>query len=330
MKETLYIFSDGEIKRKDNTLCFESKDKRKYIPVEHISSMMIFGEITLNKELLEFLSKNEIILNFFNYYSYYVSTYYPREHYNSGYIILKQAEFYLDEKKRLDLAISFVCGAISNMLKVLKYYDNRGCDLKVCIEEIENLYGKACLQKGIEELMAIEGNTREKYYKSFSEIIKNESYSFLKRTKRPPKTKIDALISFGNSLLYTTVLCEIYKTHLDPRIGFLHSTNFRRFTLNLDVSEVFKPIIVDRVLFSLLNKQMLKENHFMDELNGVYLNDKGRELFIREFEDKLKSTIKHSKLNKNVSYRRLIRMELYKIEKHLMGEENYKPFIARW
>ena len=100
-----------------------------------------------------------------------------------------------------------------------------------------------------------------------------------KRTRRPPKSKINTVISFGNGLLYTVVLSEIYKTHLDPRIGFLHATNFRRFTLNLDVAEIFKPIIVDRTIFYLLNKQMLKKQHFMKELNQVYLNKKGRELF---------------------------------------------------
>ena len=250
--------------------------------------------------------------------------------FNSGYLILKQAEFYLDKKKRFNLAKKFVEGAVINMLKVLRYYNTRGCNLESSILGIENLQEKISIQRGIEELMAIEGNIREKYYEAFNDIIKNENYYFLKRTKRPPRTKLDALISFGNSMFYTVALCEIYKTHLDPRVGFLHSTNFRRFTLNLDVSEVFKPIIVDRVLFSLLNKQMLKENHFMEELNKVYLNDKGKELFIREFEDKLKSTIKHSKLKKNVSYRRLVRMELYKIEKHLIGEEHYEPFVARW
>jgi len=179
-------------------------------------------------------------------------------------------------------------------------------------------------------LMAIEGNIRDRYYAAFNEIIKDDDFSFDKRTRRPPRTKLNALISFGNSLLYVAVLSEIYKTHLDPRIGFLHTTNFRRFTLNLDVAEIFKPIIVDRAIFAMLNKQMLRENHFMKELEKVYLNEKGREIFVREFEDKLKATIKHERLKRNVSYRRLIRMELYKLEKHLMGESEYKPFVARW
>ena len=330
MKETIYVFSNGELKRQANTLYFEGEKGRKYIPVENVSGLMIFGEVTINKKLMEFISRNEILLHFFNYYGYYVGTYYPREHYNSGYMILKQAEHYIDEERRLRLAIKFVEGASANMLRVLKYYNARDSELEAIIKEIEGLQAKIAMQKGVEELMAIEGNIRDRYYAAFNEIIKGDDFSFDKRTRRPPRTKLNALISFGNSLLYVAVLSEIYKTHLDPRIGFLHTTNFRRFTLNLDVAEVFKQIIVDRAIFAMVNKQMLRENHFMKELEKVYLNEKGREIFVREFEDKLKATIKHERLKRNVSYRRLMRMELYKLEKHLMGESEYKPFVARW
>lgn len=300
------------------------------MPVENVAEFMIFGEVTINKKLLEFLTQQEIILHFFNYYGYYVGTYYPREHYNSGYMILKQAEYYMDEVKRMVLARKFIEGGIANMVKILRYYQNRGSSLESHINSIINLQTAIHVQENIEQLMAIEGNVRDCYYDAFNEITKSAEFVFEKRTKRPPKNKINALISFGNGLLYTVALGEIYKTHLDPRIGFLHATNFRRFTLNLDVTEVFKPVIVDRTIFYLLNKQMIGKKHFLKELNRVYLNEKGRTIFVEEFERKLKSTIKHHKLKRNVSHRRLIRMELYKIEKHLMGEQEYMPFIARW
>lgn len=330
MKKTIYIFSNGELKRQQNTLYFEGDKGKKYLPVENVSEFMIFGEVSINKKLLEFLTQQKIILHFFNYYGYYVGTYYPREYYNSGYMILKQAEHYINREKRITLAKKFVEGGVTNMLRILKYYNNRGISLQDYILSISSLQNSISSQVDIEKLMAIEGNIRDYYYDSFNKIIKNEEFAFKKRTKRPPKSKINALISFGNSLLYTVVLSEIYKTHLDPRIGFLHATNFRRFTLNLDVAEVFKPVIVDRTMFYLLNKQILNEQHFMKELNHVYLNEKGRALFVEGFENKLKATIKHDKLRRNVSYRRLIRMELYKIEKHLMGEKEYEPFNARW
>jgi len=330
MKKTIYIFSDGELKRKDNTLYFETKEGKKYIPVENTREIYIFGEVSLNKRLLEFLTETKIILHFFNYYGYYVGSYYPREHLNSGYMILKQAEHYLDQKKRMNLARKFVRGAIENILKVLSYYENRGKALSETINKIRELSLGLDKCSQVDELMAIEGNVRDRYYQAFDVILDNKHFVFEGRTKRPPKNRLNALISFANSLVYTICLSEIYQTHLDPRIGFLHSTNFRRFTLNLDVAEIFKPILADRVIFSLVNKGIIKPQHFEKKLDGIVLNDKGKQIVIQEMEEKLKSTIKHKKLGRHVSYRQLIRLELYKIEKHLMGETEYQPFVSSW
>ncbi len=330
MKKPIYLFSDGELKRKDKTIYFEKDNEKKFIPIEVTSEIYVFGEVSFNKKLLEFMTQNEVVMHFFNHYGYYIGTFYPREHLNSGYVILKQVEYYLNNEKRLNLAKKIVNGAIENIKKVLNYYNLRGKNLNPYITQIINLQNKIDEQNDIEQLMAIEGNIRENYYNSFDEIIKNENFEFEIRSKRPPKNNLNALISFGNSLLYTVCLSEIYKTHLDPRIGILHNTNFRRFSLNLDVAEIFKPIIVDRVIFTLLNKGMIKENHFEDKLNGIILNKKGSEIFLHEFDERLRITIFNKKLKRNVSYRSLIRLELYKIEKHLMEDEEYKSFISEW
>ena len=330
MKKTIYLLQSGELKRKDNTLYFESTEGRKFIPVEDTKEIMIYGEVDVNKSLLEFCTKSEIVLHFFNYYGYYVGSYYPREHYNSGYMILKQAEHYSDEEKRLTLARLFVSGAINNILRVLKYYRSRGHEVNSYIEGIEAFELKVAGTNSINELMAYEGNTREMYYKSIDTIIDKPDFEFQKRTKQPPNNRLNALISFGNTLLYTQTLSEIYQTHLDPRIGFLHTTNFRRFTLNLDVSEIFKPILVDRVIFTLIGRGQLTKNDFIKEGGGIWLSEKGKRTFLAEWEARLSTTIKHRALNRNVSYRRLLRMELYKLEKHLMGEQEYEPFAALW
>ncbi|MCS7244396.1 MAG: type I-B CRISPR-associated endonuclease Cas1b [Candidatus Calescibacterium sp.] len=327
MKQTVYLFSNGELKRKDNTLFFETEKGRNYIPVENTKELYIFGEVTINKRVIEFLTENHIILHFFNYYEYYVGSFYPREHLNSGYILLKQVENYIDNNKRITIAKLIFQGAIQNIIKNLKYYNNREKLLNEVLKEISELLKKSENIDSISQLMGIEGNIREKYYNSFNTILQNDNFLFESRTKRPPKNKLNALISFGNSILYTTVLSEIYKTHLDPRIGYLHESNFRRFTLNLDIAEIFKPIIIDKIIFSLINKMMIKEEHFETILNGITLNEEGAKIFLREFEEKMKTSIKHHKMNRNVSYRELIRMELYKLQKHLIGEEEYKPYI---
>jgi CRISPR-associated protein Cas1 len=330
MKKSIYIFSSGEIHRKQNTLFFKSEKGKKYIPVENTAEMLIFGEVTINKKLLEFLSQTEITLHFFNHHGYYVGSFYPREHYNSGHMILKQAEYYIDNEKRIDTARRFTQGAVSNIKKVLNYYTNREIKLSGILESVTRLEESINSQNSTDQLMAIEGNIREQYYKAFDKILSNPDFVFKGRSRRPPNNRLNALISFGNSLLYVTALGEVYKTHLDPRIGFLHTTNFRRFSLNLDVAEIFKPIIVDRIIFTLINKGMIQPKHFYEEANGVFLKENGRKVFIQEFDNRLNTTIEHRELRRKVSYRRLIRLELYKLEKHLLGEKPYEPFISRW
>ena len=330
MRKTRYVLNNGELRRKDNTLFFESEQGKIFIPVEDTQELMFFGEVTLNKSVLEFCTQKEIILHFFNYYGYYTGSYYPREHYNSGYMILRQAEFYIDEKRRLDLARRFVAGSGKNMLRVLKYYRSRGKEIQPFIDTIESLLAETGLKADIPTLMACEGHMREAYYSAFDEILGKPDFRFDRRSRRPPQNELNALISFGNSILYTQVLSEIYQTHLDPRIGYLHSTNFRRFTLNLDVAEIFKPVLVDRVIFKVVGQGMLTKKHFMQESGGLLMTDTGKKVFLSEWEQKLKTTIKHRNLGREVSYRRLIRMELYKLQKHFMGEQVYEPFEALW
>ena len=330
MKKAVYIFNEGDLKRKDNTIYFQGKNGKKYLPAQDISEIYVMGEVSTTKKFLEFCTMNDIIIHFFNHYDYYVGSYYPREHYNSGYMILKQAEHYLNYEKRKKLAYQFIEGAEKNILTVLKYYRNRDKKIEEQIDEILNLHDSLNNQESIEQMMAIEGNIREIYYSAFDKILENKDFKFDRRSKRPPRNKLNSLISFGNSMLYTIVLSEIYNTHLDPRIGYLHSTNNRRFTLNLDVAEIFKPIIVDRTIFTLIGKNMLQEKHFESKLGGIILNEEGRKIFISQLENKLKTTVNQKELDRNVSYKRLIRMELYKIEKHLMEEKEYMPYSHKW
>lgn len=328
MKKNIFMFSSGELKREENTLCFITGEGKKYVPISNVSALYIFGEVSFNKKLLEFLSSNEVTLHIFNYYGYYVGSFYPRTHYNSGYMTLKQCEYYLDKNKRLNLACKFVEGTLSNMIKNLAYYENRGIELSAYIERLRDCLNSLNGMQSIEELMSIEGRSKEEYYRSFNEILKNDYFRYVRRERRPPKSPLDTLLSFGNSLLYVTVLSEIYKTHLDPRIGFLHASNFRKFSLNLDVAEVFKPVIVDRVIFTLVNKKMIDESSLEKEIGGIYLTERGRRIFVEEFDRKMNQVI--SLQRRRVSYQRLIRLELYKIEKHLMGEKEYQPFVSQW
>ncbi|HED03263.1 MAG TPA: type I-B CRISPR-associated endonuclease Cas1 [Candidatus Fraserbacteria bacterium] len=333
MARDYYLFQSGTLRRKQNTLYFENEAGRRPIPIEDVSSLYIFGELTLNTKLLSFLGQQGVPMHFFSsVHEYYMGSYYPREHLNSGYLFVRQVEHYLQPAQRLEIARELVAASSDNLLRVLKYYRHRVSDAELLPETIAAIerdqQGLAGVRDTL-ELMAIEGRMRERYYHCFNAIIKLEE-PFVKRVRRPPDSPINTLISFGNALLYATTLSEIYKTQLVPTVSYLHEPGARRFSLSLDLSELFKPLLVDRVVFKLLNNRMLREGDFERALNYCYLSESGRKTFVRQYDERLSQTIEHRQLKRRVSYRRLIRLECYKLVKHLLGEQRYEGFRAWW
>jgi len=330
MMDPIYIFKNGTLSRKGNTISFKDDESRKYIPVENLLEIKVFGEVSINKRLLEFIASKRIPMHFYNHYDRYIGSFYPYEYNSNGITVIKQSEFYLNPTLRLNLAKKFIIGAMLNMKRFVSYYERRDIELNEQIEKMGEIRSKIDSVTNIEELMAFEGDYREVYYSAMDKIIEKPEFRIGNREKRPPNNYMNTLISFGNALMYSTILTELYKTALDPRIGYLHSSNFRKFSLNLDISEIFKPIIVDRSIFALINRSEINEKDFKQVIGGIHLDDSGKKKFIKVYEDHLNATIKSSKLKRNISYRTLIRHECYKVIKHILGEKEYMPFIMEW
>lgn len=330
MKQSYYLYRSGRIQRKDNTLEIVYKDNtKKSIPVERVDDIYVMTEFDFNTTLLNFLSQYGINVHFFNYYGFYTGTYYPKESLVSGKLLIKQVESYTNKEKRLKIAKAFIEAASYNIYRNLTYYKKRGKDLSDYMKEIEFLRTQIPLTKDVQELMGIEGNIRKIYYNTWNIII-NQDIAFEKRVKNPPDNAINSLISYVNTIIYTRVLSEIYKTQLNPTISYLHEPSERRFSLCLDIAEIFKPIIGDRLIFSMLNKKQITEKDFEKGLNFLYIKDGARKEITKQIDLKLQTTIKHKKLDREVSYEYLIRLEIYKIIKSLLEETEYEGFKMWW
>lgn len=334
MKKTYYLFNPGRLSRTDNTLKFVAvneegvEQQAKYIPVENIEQLYIFGSIDANSAMFNFLGKNGIEVHFYDYYENYTGTFNPRSSLLSGKMIVAQVNKYNDKKQRILIAQKIIDGAAFNMVKNLKYYNNRGKDLEPIIEKINSYITSIFNTIEINELMGIEGNIRMTYYEAFNLIINDHEMG--KRTKQPPLNIVNSLISFGNMMCYSECVRTINKTQLNPTISFLHEPGERRYSLSLDIAEIFKPILVDRVIFKVLNKNEIKESDFDNKLNKIVLKDAGKKTFISAFENRLEETILHRTLKRNVSYKHLIKLECYKLQKDILGIEEYKPFKMWW
>lgn len=330
MKQSYYIFNNGDICRHDNTFRFINEEgERRDFPVERVSDIYFMSEIRLNSSFINFAAKNGVNLHFFNYYSFYTGSFYPKESLVSGNLLVKQVEHYTDTDKRLEIAREFVTSAIDNIYRNLRYYNERGRDLHNIMLEVTSLGKSAAQAKQIQELMGYEGNARKMYYRAWTDIITQE-VEFDKRVKNPPDNMVNTLISFVNMLVYTRVLSEIYHTQLNPTVSYLHEPGVRRFSLSLDIAEVFKPLIADRLIFTLLNRQQITAKSFTSGLNNLHLTQQGSRTVLEEFDKRLKKTIKHKELGREVSYSHLIRLECYKLVKHLLGEKAYSGFRLWW
>lgn len=330
MAESFYLFSNGDLIRKDNVLRMVAPDGRfKDIKVEMTRDIYLFGEVVLNTKCLNYAGQISIPIHFFNYYGFYTGSFYPKEANVSGKLLIEQVQHYTVPGKRLEIAKALVEAASFNILRNMRYYNERGRDLESCMTAVRALRLGSQRSQDVNELMGWEGSIRQTYYSAWKDII-NQEIDFEKRAKRPPDNMINALISFVNSLVYVTCLSEIYKTQLHPAVSYLHSAGERRFSLCLDISEVFKPLIADRLIFSMLNKRMLSKKDFERESNFCYLKETGRRRLLEEYDKYLERTIQHKGLKRNVSYRHLIRLECYKLIKHLMGDKKYEGFKIWW
>ncbi len=319
-----YIFKSGRLRRNENTVEFEnSQGEKKSLPINDIYSIHLFGEIDLNTKLMVFLNQQGIPVHFYNYYGYYSGSFYPREKLLSGFLIVKQVEHYIDPQRRLAIAKEFVDTAVHNIIANLEHYRKNGKDVGGFIDKIKDEQPAIQNASTIAELMGVEGRARDAYYSSFDSFLR-EGFEFESRTKMPPENMLNSMISYGNSMMYATVLTEIYHTQLTPTVSYLHQPGERRYSLALDISEVFKPIIVDRVIFSLINNRVIKQEHFAEELNFCYLNEQGKKIFLAEYQKKLETTINNARLKRNISYQRLIRIECFKLIKHILGEKGYR------
>ena len=322
----LYITQPWKLSRKDNTLLFENENTKKVIPIIWIEQIYALAEITVNSKLLQYLSENKIPLHFFNYYGFYIWSYYPKESYVSWKLLIKQVEHYQNLSKRLKIAKAIVKWIWKNAVYMLRHYQKHWKDVSSFIKNIRNLVQSLENQKTINQVLSIEGGIWEIFYSSFKKFLPEE-FTIQTRVKRPPDNAMNALISFANSVLYTYTLWKIYHTQLNPTISYLHEPFERRFSLALDIAEVFKFPLTFWVIFNLINRGSLKiHQHFEEKLNFAYLNAQWRKIFLKAWNEKIQQVYQHPKLKRKISLWSYIKLDLYKLIKHLLEEEEFIPF----
>ncbi len=325
---THFLMSNGRLRRQDNNLYFDRYDEddevvgTKILPINAIDEIYILAKVDIDSYSLAFVAHNNILLHFFSPYQAFRGNFFPSTSNSvnkSGFVLLQQLRAFDDKKHRLYLAKQITKGQILNGSQNCKRYKvDFGVD--EYLSALENA-------KDIQEVMASEGAFKKNYYQAWNSIINNQrSFKFTTRSKRPPTDKLNSFISYVNTRIYNIVLSEIYKTELDPRIGFLHEPNYRSLSLHLDIAEIFKPIIGDNLIFTMLNKNEITPKEFKTDSGRIrFTNDA-----IRKIEMKMiKKLTEQTTIGKQkLTWRQVIRREVNQLKKSICEFTEYEPFVA--
>ncbi|MDO4467654.1 MAG: CRISPR-associated endonuclease Cas1 [Bacillota bacterium] len=332
MARTLYLFKSGELKRNNNTLKFVSKEESVVYPIYQIRAIYVFGEITVNKRLLSFLNSHGVTVCFFNYYGNYIGSFFPAFKRN-GNVLIQQVNCLQDTYLRNTLISEFLLTQFDNQLSLLKYYRKKGEDLDDWIAEIEVQKSKFLLLDRDEDFrdraLLYEARIKQLYYHALDIVLLNTDFSFEARSMHPPLNEVNALLSFGYSLLYSDFLAAIHQTPLCSQISFIHSCSKAEDSLKFDLADMFKSVFVDRLVLRIIRKGWISKDHFTFG-DGCFLNEEGKKLFIREYDAFLEKTKIDSRNEQYYSNRNLLVHECNNIVHYICDQKEYVGYRMGW
>ena len=327
MDHNYHLINEGILTKQDFNILFESENGKKYIPVETTDSLYIYSNVIMSGNFFDFMNQVGLNVSFINKYGEKIGSFVPNNSRRNIKTELKQLRMYDSEKERLDMARRLEIASVSNIRANLRYYQRRknATELEAAVKDMTDIITKLNEARDINHMMMLEAQARQKYYGCFNSIMEGKQFYFDKRTRRPPQDPLNAMISFGNTLLYQRIANEINRTSLDIRIGIVHAAGNRPESLNLDLADLFKPILVDRTIFTLVNRKMINVNDFVEvENNGIYLNNRAKKIFISEYENKLYQKVTFDGAERTYDY--LIKNEIQKLKKYIENGEKYKPY----
>lgn len=320
--ETLFVTRDATLKQHENTLSIMIDGRKRSLPIESIGHLVLLGESRLNTRLLTLCGKHGVRLSVFDYYGYCKGSFEPLNRNPSGMVKLRQAALLLDERKRIAIAREIARGAAHNMLANLRYYQYRGAkELGDIIAKMQRLVGKIGHVNNSPALMGVEGNLHEWYYSGWKHI--DPTLDFTPRVRRPPNNPVNCLISFLNQLTYTVTRHETSKTHLEETFSLLHAPGKGRASLSLDLSEPFKPVLTDMLIFRMTRRKMLSDNWFATNDGVCLLTETGRRHVSEQFAQRLEEQYAGR------SFREWVYREALGLERQVLDVAEYESFKRR-
>ncbi|MBN3881000.1 MULTISPECIES: type I-D CRISPR-associated endonuclease Cas1d [unclassified Nostoc] len=332
---TLYVTqADAFIGKVDERLTVKAEQKTILdIPLIKIEGIVVLGRATISPAVVSELLERHICLTFLTQNGRYLGRLEPEVTKN---IFVRKAQWQAvgESQPAIHLVRGFVRGKLKNYRHSLlrTQREHPDTDLNNNITRLENAIAPIEKTNSIDSLRGLEGAGSAAYFGCFQQLIKTSEFQFEARRRRPPTDPVNALLSFGYSLLRHDVQSALNIVGFDPYLGYLHVERYGRPSLALDLMEEFRPLIVDAVVLSLINKRSLTLTDFTTEpLSGaVSLTKEGLHTFLRAYQQKKLSSFKHPVMGNKCTYQESFEIQARLLSKYLMNEiDKYPPLVLK-
>jgi len=304
------------------------------LPAIKIQQIIVFGQCGITTPALDFCLKASIPISFLSVHGSYYGRLTPP---TAKQVTLHQQQFQKsqDTSFALNIAKSFVDGKIHNQRVLLqrRHWRQNDQELESAINFLAEMQKKSQNAATLDELRGYEGASSAEYFRLFG-LLLDDSFSFEKRIKHPPTDPVNALLSFGYTLLFQNIYSLVESAGLHPYCGHLHALRDGHPALVSDLIEEFRAPVIDSLVVYLINSHIIKTSDFEQNPpsgRGIcLLTSEARKTFVAQFENKMLSTWTHPHTNYTVDYRRLIALQITELAQCIRGErETYRPMKMR-
>lgn len=326
-----YLSKDGE------NVVVKIKDEERFrIPILNIEGIVSFGYMGASPQLIKMCTEHNVGLSFLSSNGEFLGRVSGKVR---GNVLLRRIQYRIadDKEKSLQISSVFVAGKIANMRSIIERYRRDYGKADDGLEEI-SLHLKMCKRRAFhandsDSLRGLEGDAANCYFSVFNKMIiqQKNSFVFNGRNRRPPKDKVNALLSFLYTLLAHDIQSALETVGLDPFVGFMHTDRPGRASLALDMMEEFRAYFCDRLVLSLINRRQISEKDFIIQGEaGVVMSDNGRKMVIQAWQNKKQEEIIHPYLKEKVKIGLLPYIQAMIMARYLRGElDNYAVFLIQ-
>ncbi|MBE9052006.1 type I-D CRISPR-associated endonuclease Cas1 [Nostocales cyanobacterium LEGE 11386] len=302
------------------------------VPLIKIDGLVIMGRANITPAAIAELINQKKSLTFLTTNGKYLARLEPDMGKN---IFVRTAQWKAagESAQAVHVTQSFVRGKLKNYRQTLLQTQRRyELDLNASITQLSNAIASLEQANSINSIRGYEGAGSAAYFGCFNQLIRVDNFNFTTRNRRPPTDPVNSLLSLGYSLLRHDIQGALNIVGFDPYLGYLHTERYGRPSLALDLMEEFRPLIVDAVVLTAINRRMLAPKDFITEpvSNAVSLTKEGLHIFLRLYQEKKLTKFKHPVLQKQHTYQESFEIQGRLLAKYLMGEvDKYPPLVMK-